>query len=278
VDDKAVQPDEAVIAVRWFTAKSDHAITKINDHFEKFRISDALMCIYRLVWDDYCSWYLEIIKPGTGEGIDAKTYSQTIKILERLLRIMHPFMPFITEEIWHQISARSEDDYIVIANWPQASSYNNELLAGFELMSEVVTGIRSVRKNKNISYKQAVDLQIKENQKLNREFDCIISKLANVKEIKYVDKKPKDAQSLIIGLNEYFVPYEGDVDSEEEIAKLKAELDYSKGFKDAVMKKLNNENFVSNAPEKVVALERMKLSDAESRIKVIEEQLKALSN
>jgi len=145
-------------------------------------------------------------------------------------------------------------------------------------MSEVVTGIRSLRKNKNISNKQAVDLQVKENQKLNRELDCVISKLANVNEINYVDKKPIGAQSLIIGFNEYFVPYEGDVDSEEEIAKLKVELDYSKGFKNAVMKKLNNENFVSNAPEKIVELEKIKLSDVESRIKVIEEQLKALSH
>jgi len=151
VDNKAEQPEEAAIAVRWFTSKSDQAISKINDHFKKFRISDALMCIYRLVWDDYCSWYLEIIKPMTGQGIDAKTYSQTIKILERLLRIMHPFMPFITEEIWHQILVRSEDDYIIIANWPQPSSYDNELLKHFELMSEVVTGIRSLRKNKNIT-------------------------------------------------------------------------------------------------------------------------------
>ena len=278
VDKEAVQPEEAAIAVRWFTSKSDQAISKINDHFDKFRISDALMCIYRLVWDDYCSWYLEIIKPEAGQGIDAKTHSQTTKILERLLRIMHPFMPFITEEIWHQISERSEVEYIVIANWPQASTYDHELLRNFEVAAEVVAGIRSLRKNKNLSFKQALGLQVKENQKLNRELDCVISKLANIDEVIYTDEKPKEAQSLIIGSNEYFVLYDGDVDAEEEIVKLQADLDYSKGFRSAVMKKLDNKNFVSNAPKKVVELERMKLSDAESRIKVIEEQLKALSN
>ena len=278
VDKEAVQPEEAAIAVRWFTSKSDQAIAKIDDHFKKFRISDALMCIYRLVWDDYCSWYLEIIKPEAGQGVDAKTHSQTTRILERLLRIMHPFMPFITEEIWHQISERSDVDYIVIANWPQASTYDHELLRNFEITAEVVSGIRSLRKNMNISFKQAVGLQIKENQKLNRELDCVISKLANVDAVIYVDKKPKDAKSLIIGLNEYFVLCDGEVDAEEEIVKLQADLDYSKGFRSTVLKKLGNKNFVSNAPKKVVELEKMKLSDSESRIKVIEEQLKALSN
>jgi len=278
IDEKLVQPSGSMIAVKWFISRLDQEIININKLFDQFRISEALMCIYRLVWDDYCSWYLEIIKPNSGQGVDRETYAQTIINLERLLRIMHPFMPFITEEIWQHIANRTEEEFIVIANWPTAKSYDKETIRDFKQMAEVVTGIRSIRKNKNIAFKNPIDLQVKENQKVNKSFDSVISKLVNVNEITYVSEKPKGAQSLIIGLNEYFVPFEGSVDSELELEKLKTELNYSTGFKNTVLKKLNNENFVKNAPEKVVELERLKLNDAESKIKVIEEQLKAFSN
>jgi valyl-tRNA synthetase len=278
VDDAIGQPDYGSISVKWFEARLNEAISEIDDHFSKYRISDALMTVYKLIWDDFCSWYLEMIKPAYQKPIDPKTFGSTIGFFETLMKILHPFMPFITEEIWHLLAERGETETIMDLPLPQSHSYDKKLLNRFSVEAEVIIAIRKLRAERNIPNKQAIDLFIRKNnsEKPDRTFDNVVMKLANICEITYVNDKVKGAASFIVGSTEFYIPTGFAVDVSEEIRKLEEEISYTRGFLESVQKKLSNERFVSGAPPSVVEKEKQKQADAESRIKVIEEQIKAL--
>ena len=265
------------LSMDWFEAKFNAALAQVEDHFEKFRISDALMTIYKLIWNDFCSWYLEMIKPPYGDPIDRATYDRTIGFFEKLMKLLHPFMPFISEEIWHEIGEREENDCIIVASWPEKSAFDQNLIDGMDEVFEVISNIRNLRSSKQISPKNALSLFIKtENKEKLEPFRPILSKLANLDAIDYRDEKVENSSSFIIKGDEFFVPMEGMVDSDQEKEKLLQELEYTRGFLAGVEKKLSNERFVNNAPEKVVEIEKNKKKDAEAKIKALEESLASL--
>ena len=269
------QPESAKVAVEWFQQKLNKTIAEIDASYSQYRISEALMSTYKLVWDDFCSWYLEMVKPAYQQPIDPSTLSTTIAYLEELLKLLHPFMPFLTEEVWHAIKERTDD--IIVADWPQENTINNEVLKDFEVATEVISGIRNIRKQKNIANKELLDFSVKTNASLNTTFDSIIAKIGNLSSINYVDEKVEGAFSFLVKSNEYFIPLGVSIDVEAELDKLQKELDYAKGFLKSVEGKLKNERFVSNAPDQVVAVERKKQADTLSKITVLEEQIAALS-
>ena len=274
--EKSLQPSEAAQkAVEWFDNLLNKNIALIDDFYKKFRISDALMTIYRLFWEDFASCYLEIIKPPFQQPADPVTCSATWKFFDKLLHLLHPFMPFITEEIWQCIEERKPGDSIMISPMPQAGKYDEAMLNAFEKTRQAVTGIRAIRKEKEIPQKEPLRLQIKE-KKYDHAFDSVLKKLGNLSEIEKTERKPDGAISFIIQTTEYFVPLADNIDIDKEKARLQQELKYNKGFLASVEKKLNNTRFVENAPEKVVNNEKKKKADAETRIKALEEQLKAL--
>lgn len=271
------QPQSSKIAIDWFGAKLNETLGSINSNYDKFRVSEVLMSVYKLVWDDFCSSYLEMIKPAYQKPIDKITLDATLAYFEDLLKLLHPFMPFISEEIWSLISERkSVDDRLIVAKWPKLEAVNAKLLQDESFAAEVVSGIRTIRKEKNIPNKEPLELFIKRNENSDTSFDSVISKLGNLSSLEYVNEKVEGALSFRVKSNEYFIPLSGSVNIEEEIANLTQELDYTKGFLKSVMKKLSNERFVNNAPEQVIANERKKQSDAEAKIKIIEEQLAAI--
>ena len=267
------QPNYAAKGIEWFKSKFNKTLAEINDSYDKFRISEALMSTYKLVWDDFCSWYLEIVKPPYQQPIDAITYKETLSIFESLLKVIHPFTPFISEEIWHLIGDKKDEDCIMVAEWPALGDVDEDLLSNFILAEEVITNIRNIRKEKNIANKVTLDLIVIDNEKANRSFDPIISKISNLSSLEYVDHKVDNAFSFVLKSNEYFVPFNEDIDVKAEIEKIEQELKYTKGFLISVSKKLSNERFVSNAPEKVVAIEKKKMADAEAKVKILEEKL-----
>jgi len=271
------QPEYAKVAVSWFKSRMNAALTEINDSYNKFRISEALMMTYKLVWDDFCSTYLEMVKPPYQQPIDATTLSQTTEFFEELLKIMHPFTPFIAEEIWHLIAEREEEDCVMLAQWPEVGEVNEAVLANYEVADQIITQVRNIRKTKNIANKVQLELSVKNNEGFSTEFDGVIAKLCNISQLKYTDEKVANSFSFVIKSSEYFIPFGEEIDVEEELGKIKEELEYTKGFLNSVMKKLSNERFVSGAPEQVVANERQKQADAEAKIKVLEEKLLALS-
>ncbi len=270
------QPEASRKAIEWFEAKLNQGIAEINDAFTKFRISDALMTTYKLVWDDFCSWYLEMIKPGYEQPIDSKTYEMTLQFFERLLSLMHPFTPFVTEEIWHLIRERKEGEDIMLAKWPEQNSSDETILKQFGKAEEVITNVRNIRKQKNIANKVKIDLKVKVNNAPDKSFDPVISKMGNIAAYEYVSEKVDNSYSFIVDSNEYFIPFGEDIDVEAEIKKIEEELQYTKGFLTSVQKKLSNEKFVSGAPEQVVMNERKKEADAQSKITILEEKLKSL--
>ena len=271
------QPQSSKIAIDWFDAKLNETLGSINSNYDKFRVSEVLMSVYKLVWDDFCSSYLEMIKPAYQKPIDKITLDATLAYFEDLLKLLHPFMPFISEEIWSLISERkSVDDRLIVAKWPKLEAVNAKLLQDESFAAEVVSGIRTIRKEKNIPNKEPLELFVKRNENSDTSFDLVISKLGNLSSLEYVNEKVEGALSFRVKSNEYFIPLSGSVNIEEEIANLTQELDYTKGFLKSVMKKLSNERFVNNAPEQVIANERKKQSDAEAKIKIIEEQLAAI--
>ena len=271
------QPESSQRAVDWFESKLSKTITSINTNYDKFRISEVLMSVYKLVWDDFCSSYLEMIKPPYQKPIDRVTLNATLGYFEELLKLLHPFMPFISEEIWSLVSNRkSQEDRLIVAPWPIVKSVDDKILRDEEFAAEVISGIRTIRKEKNIANKDQVQLFVKLNEDSDRSFDSVISKLGNLSVLDYVEKKVEGALSFRVKSNEYYIPLVGAVNIEEEIATLTQELDYTKGFLNSVMKKLSNDRFVNNAPEQVIANERKKQNDAEAKIKTIEEQLSSL--
>lgn len=270
------QPDYARKAVSWYEAKQNKTLAEIDDHFEKYRISDALMAIYKLVWDDFCSWFLEMIKPAYQQPIDRTTFNKAIEMLENNLKLLHPFMPFLTEEIWHHIAERSSEEALIVSQWPTLKQADERLVSGFDIAAEVIAGIRTIRKEKNIPQKDAIELKVINNEGLPSEYDSIIVKLGNISSLEYVTEKVSGALTFRVRSNEYFVPVTGSVNVEEEIAKLTEELNYNRGFLKSVQAKLSNEKFVGSAPEKVVAMERQKEADALAKIVTIEQSLESL--
>ncbi len=267
------QPESAKVAINWFESKFNKELTEINESYDKFRISEALMTTYKLVWDDFCSWYLEMVKPAYQQPIDAKTYEQTISFFESLLKVMHPFTPFISEEIWHLIGQREESNCIMVKEWPTINAIDKDLLVEFDNATEVISNIRTIRKEKNIANKIQLEFKIIDNEKASKTFDSVIAKIGNLSSLEYVDSKVENAFSFIVKTNEYFVPFSEDIDIEAEVKKIKEELEYTQGSLNIVAKKLSNERFVNNAPEQVVAMEKKKQADAEAKIKVLEEKL-----
>ncbi len=264
-------------AIRWFDSRFNLALSETEDHFSKYRISDALQTIYKLIWDDFCSWYLEMIKPAFGQPIDKTTYEATIDFFEKLMKLAHPFMPFITEEIWHEIKERDPKDCIIVAPWPKAGSVNESLIAETAIIFETITQVRNIRNSKGLSPKTALSLSIKtSNEALYNNFREVISKLANVSEINFVTGKAEGATSFVIKGDEFFVPLAGELDIEKELERMEKELQYQEGFLESVNKKLSNERFVNNAPEKVLANERQKKADAEAKIKALQEGIASL--
>lgn len=275
INEQIAQPEHSAKTIEWFTAKLNETINIVEDHYSKFRISDVLMTLYKFVWDDFCSWYLEIIKPEYQQAIDLKTWQSSICFLEKILKLLHPLMPFITEEIWQLITERTKEQALIISAIPQAENYDIKLLSKFDLIEQIITEIRNIRKEKNIPQKDSLQLFIKKNNddKPDTHFDCIISKLCNLNTLSYTDKKVDDAVSFIVKATEFFIPLSDKIDIQSEIKKLKEELHYTEGFLKSVKAKLNNEKFAANAPANIIDNERKKEKDALERIAVIKEQL-----
>ncbi len=276
VDSSIEQPESSTIAVAWYKSRFQEALLELEDSYSKYRISDALMTTYKLIWDDFCSWLLEMIKPSYGSPIDAKTYQEAIAILEDNLKILHPFAPFISEEIWQQITDRSIEEALIVATWPKPEPINENLIKDFDVAAEVVSGIRTIRKEKNISFKETITLSVLNSEKLTTTFDSVISKLGNLESLNYVDEKVDGALSFRVKSNEYFIPISGAINVEDEIKKLTEELTYTQGFLKSVQKKLQNERFVNNAPDQVIANEKKKEADAEAKIATLKSSLASL--
>ncbi|MGJ8733275.1 MAG: valine--tRNA ligase [Cellulophaga sp.] len=270
------QPEASKIGLEWYNAKFNKTLLEIEDHFSKYRISDALMAIYKLVWDDYSSWLLEIVKPAYQKPIDKTTYSALITVFEQNLKLLHPFMPFLTEEVWQHIEDRTPEQALVVAQWPKQQKVDETIIANFDFAAEVVSGVRTIRKNKNIPMKEALELSVLNAENVSKEWDVVIAKLTNVSSISYADAAVDGALSFRVKSNEYFIPMVGAIDIEAEIKKIEEELKYTKGFLVSVQKKLSNERFVNNAPDKVIDVERKKQADAEAKIETLEKSLKGL--
>jgi valyl-tRNA synthetase len=275
--DPSLSGDANQASIAWFENRFNQALTEIEDHFNKFRISDALMATYKLIWDDFCSWYLEMIKPAYQAPIDAATHAKTIAFFENILKVLHPFMPFLTEELWHQIKERSVEDSLIIAAWPRPERFNEANIAEASQVFEVVSQIRNIRASKGISPKEAFNLTIKtEKEELYQRFEAVLKKLANLDSVSF-GSSLENAVSFVVKADECFIPLAGQVNVEEERENISKELEYTKGFLQSVIKKLSNERFVAGAPEAVVANEKKKQADAESKIKALEEALRKLS-
>ena len=268
------QPESAAKAIEWFDAVLNSTLAEVKDLFGKFRLSEALMAVYKLFWDEFSSWYLEMVKPAYQQPIDRKTYEATLGFFDNLLRLLHPFMPFITEELWQHIAERGENESIMVARIPEAGAFNATTITAMNEAKEIIAGVRSVRLQKNIPNKNALSLQVAGT--FSNDNAAVIKKLANLETIDQVTEKDATAASFLVGTTEFAVPLGNNIDVEEELKKLEAELKYMEGFLASILKKLSNERFVSNAPEAVVAGERKKQADAESKIKTLQESIAAL--
>ena len=276
VDASLDMSDTDRIAVDWYKSRFQQALVELEDHYGKYRISDALMATYKLVWDDFCSWLLEIVKPEYQKPIDHASYNEVLGLFEENLKLLHPFMPFLTEEVWQHIAERTPEEALIVSQWPEAKDVNTTLIAEFEFASEVISGVRTIRKEKNIPQKDALELFMLNGEKMSSELDAIILKLGNLSKMAAVDASLEGALTFRVKSNEYFIPISGAIDVDAEIAKITEELNYTKGFLKSVEKKLSNERFVNNAPEQVVAMERKKAADAEAKIVTLEKSLASL--
>lgn len=274
--DETASGSENAAAIHWFENRFNEALTEIEEHFQKFRISDALMTTYKLVWDDFCSWYLEMIKPAYQQPIDRETYEKTIVFFEDILKILHPFMPFLTEELWHQIKERTAEEALIIAAWPKAKTFEVKPIAEAAQIFEVVSQIRNIRSSKGISPKEVFALTVNTKQpELYSSFEAVLKKLANLSEVAF-GEKADNAVSFVVKADECFIPMGEQIDVEKEKENLLKELEYTKGFLNSVVKKLSNERFVAGAPAAVVENEKKKQADAEAKIQTLEEALAKL--
>ncbi len=277
VDDIKPQPESSATSVEWMNEVLKKAIGEIDANFRKFRISEALMLSYKLFWDDFSGWYLEIIKPEYQKHIDRVTYDATISFFDKLLKIIHPFMPFITEEIWQIIADRKDGDSIMVSLLPAAGKFNRDLLKRFDSTRETVSSVRAIRKERNIPNKEEIRLVIRSDEgDYKSEFLPVLVKLCNLSGVTFTDEKPEGSVSFMVGTTEFSIPLNGKIDAEAETAKIRSELSYHNGFLSSVMKKLDNERFVNNAPANVIELERKKKADAESKIRSLEKRLKEM--
>ena len=276
VDETLTQSDNNALAVEWFRNTFAKALAEIEDNFSSYRISEAFMRIYKLFWDDFSGWYLEMVKPAYGSPADRKTIDATRHYFDMLMRLIHPFMPFVTEEIWQDLAPRAKGESIMYAPAPAVEQWDEALLARFELVNEAITGIRNVRKQKNIAQKQPLVLKVIADENYPAAYAPVIVKMGNISAIETVAEKDPAAAAFIVKTTQYFVPLGDNIDREAETKRLTADLEYLEGFLASVMKKLSNERFVNSAPEKVVANERAKKADAEAKIAAIREQLAAL--
>lgn len=274
VDESLEQPQTAQIAVKWFDAQLSRTLAEVKDLFGKYRLSEALMAVYRLFWDEFSSWYLEMIKPGYQQPIDRATYDATLTYFDALLRMLHPFMPFITEELWQHLYERKEGESIMYARMPEAHPVDDTIIDRFETTKQIVAGVRTIRLQKGIANKEPLTLQIIGAH--DHANDCILTKMTNLEAIEAIDEKDPAAASFRVHATEYAIPLGNNIDVKAELKKLEGELQHAQGFLKTVMGKLNNERFVQNAPEAVVALERKKKADAEEKIKSLEESIAAL--
>ena len=274
VDSTIEQPEAAATAVKWFKMQLDKTIAEMDDLFGKYRLSEAMMAVYKLFWDEFSSWYLEMVKPGYQQPVDKSTYLSTLGFFDALLRLLHPFMPFITEELWQALEPRKEGESLMVALIPEVAPVDNLYLEDFEIAKEIVGGVRTIRLQKNIPNKEALELQVLGEH--NDHFNAVITKMCNLSSIIRTEEKTAGSVSFLVRTTEYAVPLGNMINVEEELAKLQDELKYQQGFLASVMKKLSNESFVSKAPAKVIEMERKKQADAESKIKSIEESIAAL--
>jgi valyl-tRNA synthetase len=276
IDANLAQPTTAKIGLEWYEAKFQKTFLEVENHFSKYRLSDALMAIYKLIMDDFSSWLLEIVKPGYQQPIDQKTYNSVIEVLENNLKMLHPFMPFLTEEIWQHIAERNPKEALIIATYPIQKDFDETIINQFDFATDVISGIRTIRKDKNIPFKDIIEVFAINNEQNSGNFDAVIQKLINSSTIQYVSEKVEGV-SFRVKSNEYFVPIVAEnIDVAAEKIKLKEELQRAEGFLKSVQQKLSNERFVSNAPEQVLALERKKEADAFAKIETIKSSLSNL--
>ncbi len=275
--DESLDGEADTTAIDWFTARFNQALAEVEDHYSKFRISDALMSTYKLIWDDFCSWYLEMVKPAYGEPIAASLREATIRFFEDIMKLLHPFMPFITEEIWSHLKDREEGDDVIVAKYPIAEKFDSQIIEQAKLAFEVTSNVRNLRSSNGMSPKEQLALIINtSNSAPYQAFEKVIMKMANLESLSFSDDKVTGAAGFVIKGDEFFVPMDGAIDIEKEKEEISKELQRLQGFLKGIMGKLNNERFVNNAPEQVVATEKKKQADTEAKINVLEEKLKSL--
>ena len=271
-EEKAISPAEQE-TIDWFENQLNKTIVEISEQFDKFRISDALHLIYKLIWDDFCAWYLEAIKPNYGEAISTEVYQKTIAFFEELMKLLHPFMPFLTEELWQNIAERSKEEALVIAQQKKADDFNEETIKNFDFAKELISGVRNYRQSKGISPRESVELFTNATTFIN---EAVVRKLANVSEVHFAEKTDKPSFTFLVGATEISIPLSENLDLAEEKKKTEEEIKYLKGFLVSVEKKLSNEKFVANAKPEIVENERKKQKDAQEKIAILEEKLKTL--
>ena len=277
VNDDLEQLESSKVAVKWMSEKFYSNLESINQSYDKFRISEALMGTYKTVWDDFCSLFLEMVKPAYEHPIDSTTFNDVKVLFDLVLRLIHPFTPFIAEEIWQQLDNRKPQEFIVNASWPKKpSTFKIDYLEDFNEFQQVITELRNLRNQKNIANKVSIDLKIKNNESRSKKFDSVLIKLGNISTLEYITSSVKGAYSFVVNANEFFIPFNDEIDVDAELDKIQHEIEDRKGFLNSVMKKINNEKFMANAPQKVVEMELKKKSDAESQIKVLESKLASL--
>ncbi|MDT8347845.1 MAG: class I tRNA ligase family protein, partial [Flavobacteriaceae bacterium] len=272
------QPEHARLGLDWFENKLQQSLIEIEDHFSKYRISDALMTTYKLVWDDFCSWLLEILKPEYGQPIDKMSYQSLIEHFESLLKLLHPFTPFITEEVWHSLKERSDNDVLIVARWPEKQKLDERVVEAFEEAKELISEIRRFRQEKNVSYKTPLELKLSEPNHQIGIFDAILRKMAGLSTASQVEKHNEAGYAFRVRTSEYFIPIAADsINSEEELEKMTKELQHAEDFLKSVRAKLNNERFINNAPAEVVDKERQKEADALKKIEILKRSIAALN-
>ena len=276
VSDQAPVPEASAVAIRWFTAKEQAVATEVADLFGKYRLSEALMAVYKLFWDEFSSWYLEVIKPAYGQPVARPVYEATVGFFDALLHLLHPFMPFITEELWQHLDERQEGESLMVSSMQPLQAYDEGIIARFEAVKEVVTAVRAIRLKRNIPQKEALTLQVVGESNPVEEMDAVILKMCNLTAIETVSAKPEGAAGFLVGTANFCVPLGNLIDVEAEIARMEAELHHKEAFLQGVMRKLGNEKFVAHAPAAVIELERKKQADAESIITSLRESIAAL--